>query len=116
MKESCWVAARAIEDPAPYRARGVEFSKIHVPSGTRLSDYYGTRRPETVFAHTSPVYVLLGGRAIRSRDDADYYIRYMDKSIAWLEKDAKFAKPADKEATLEAFRQGRARLVSRRDE
>jgi hypothetical protein len=115
LKESSWIAARAVEDLAPYRAKGVEFSKIHMPRGTRVGDYYGTRRPETVFAHTSPVYVLLEGREIRSRDDADYYIRYMDKSIEWLEKEGKFARPSDKQATLDAFREGRARWLRRRD-
>ena len=113
---SCWLAARAVEDLAPYRKRGVDFQEIHLPEGTRLSDHYGTRRPETVFAHSSPVYVVRDGEPIRSQEDAEYYARYMDNSIRWLETEAKFARPSDKEASLEAFRQGRAVYTARANE
>jgi len=105
---SCWLAARVCEDMDSYRKRGVNFQQVHVPSGTRLSDYYGTRRPETVFAHSSPVYVIRDGAPIRSWDDAEYFVRYIDNSIHWLETEAKFARPSDKKASIEAFAQGRA--------
>jgi hypothetical protein len=87
---------------------GIDFTTVHIDRGTLLSNYYGTRRPETVFAHTSPVYVMLDGDPIRSWDDANYYIRYMDQSIEWLNREAKFARQSDQQATLEAFRKGRA--------
>jgi hypothetical protein len=54
------------------------------------------------------VYILRDGRPIRSWDDAQYYVRYMDLSIQWLETQAKFARPEDKQASIEAFRIGRA--------
>jgi len=110
---SCWLAARVLEDLDPYRKRGVVFPEVHAPQGTRLSDYYGTRRPETVFAHSSPVYVIRDGAAIRSQDDAEYYVRYLDKAIEWIETDAKFARPSDKQESLQAFRQGRAIYAAR---
>jgi hypothetical protein len=91
-----------------YRKQGVDFQEVHVPRGTRLSDYYGTRRPETVFAHSSPVYVILDEAPIRNWDDAEYFVRYIDNAIHWLDTDAKFARPADKQASREAFEQGRA--------
>ncbi len=91
-----------------YRKRGVDFQEIHVPRGTRLSDYYGTRRPETVFAHSSPVYLIRDGAPIRSWEDAEYFVRYLNNGIHWLETEAKFARPADKQASKEAFAQGRA--------
>jgi hypothetical protein len=103
--KSCWVAARVIEDRKSYRA---DFRKIHVESGTRHGDLYGTRRPETVFAHTSPVYVIRDGKDIRNWDDARYYALYLETARAWLEKEGRFARPADKKATLEAFEQGKA--------
>ncbi len=108
VSESCWIAARALEDISRYRAAGLDFNTVHIAEGTLLSNYYGTRRPETVFAHTSPVYVLLDGAPIRSWEDAEYYVRYMDRAIRWLETEAKFAHPADKQTTLERFRAGRA--------
>ena len=88
-------------------ARGSAFSTVHVDKGTLLSDYFGTRRPETVFAHSSPVYALRDGEPIRSWDDAQYYIHYIDNCIQWLKRDARFSKLGDKEASIEAFLKGR---------
>ncbi|MBZ5594318.1 MAG: CehA/McbA family metallohydrolase [Acidobacteriia bacterium] len=113
IQQSCWLAARVVEDLDAYRKRGVAFPEVHVPQGTRLSDYYGTRRPETVFAHSSPVYVIRDGEPIRSQDDAEYYVRYLDNSIRWLEAEAKFARPSDKTASIQAFEQGRAVYMAR---
>jgi hypothetical protein len=107
-QQSCWVAARAREDIQRYRARGLNFHTVHIEEGTLHGNLYGTRRPETVFAHSSPVYVLRDGEPIRSWDDAQYYVRYMDRAIRWLETEAKFASKSDREASLEAFRAGRA--------
>jgi hypothetical protein len=108
ISKSCWLAARVLEDLDGYRARGIDFQTVHIPVGTRLSDYYGTRRPETVFAHSSPVYVIRDGEPIRNHDDAQYYVRYLDNAIRWLETEAKFARSADKQASIQAFAQGRA--------
>lgn len=106
VRQSCWLAARVFEDKNAYRT--VDFKNIHVPKGTLVSDYYGTRRAETVFAHSSPVYVIRDEKPIRSWEDADYYARYIDNSIRWLETEAKFASRADKLASIQAFEQGRA--------
>ena len=113
VKDSCWIAARVLEDSATYRAKQVNLRAIHQARGTLHGDYYGTRRPETVFAHSSPAYVIRDGRQIRSQEDAEYYVRYLESAIAWLEKEGRFARPSDKTATLEAFRTGQ-RLYQRR--
>lgn len=105
---SCWIAARAVEDMKKYRDRKVDFAGAHALHGTRHGDYFGTRRPETVFAHTTPVYVLRDSQPIRSAEDAQYYIRYLDAAAGWLEKQGKFARPSDKKSTLEAFESARA--------
>jgi hypothetical protein len=115
VKESCWIAARALEDSATYRSKAVNLRAIHQDRGTRHGDYYGTRRPETVFAHTSPVYLLREGKPIQSQEDAEYYVRYLESAIGWLEKEGKFARPSDKKATLAAFREGQ-RLWRKRAE
>jgi hypothetical protein len=108
LSRSCWIAARAYEDLDGYKARGVDFYGIHLDSGTLLSNCYGTRRPEGAFAHSSPVYAIRDGEPIRSWEDARYYMGYMDSSIRWLKTHAKFARPGDKEASIEAFERGRA--------
>lgn len=113
VRKSCWLAARVVEDLDAYRKRGVAFPEIHVSEGTRLSDYYGTRRPETVFAHSSPVYVIRDEEPIRSQDDAEYYVRYLDNAIRWLATEAKFARPGDKQVSIQAFEQGRAVYAAR---
>jgi hypothetical protein len=115
VRDSCWIAARVLEDSGTYRAKQVNLREIHQDRGTLHGDYYGTRRPETVFAHTSPVYVLRDGAPIRSEEDAQYYVRYLESAIAWLDKEGNFARPSDKTATLEAFRTGQ-RLYRRRAE
>jgi hypothetical protein len=116
VRQSSWLAARVSEDMNSYRKRGVDFSTVHVTAGTRLSDYYGTRRPETVFAHSSPVYCIRNEEPIRSSEDAEYYVRYIDNAIGWLRTEAKFARPSDKTASIQAFQQGRAVYAARAQE
>lgn len=96
-----------MEDLTTYRARQVNFSEIHQTAGTHHGDYYGTRRPETVFAHSSPVYVIRDGKPIRNWDDAQYYIRYLDSAEAWLNRKGRFARPSDRKATMDAIQQAR---------
>jgi hypothetical protein len=105
---SCWIAARAFEDIQGYRAQHLDFSKVHSEEGTLLGNYFGTRRPETVFAHTSPVYVVRDGEPIRNWDDAQYYVRFMDSAIHWLKTEARFASESDKQDSINSFLAGRA--------
>ena len=111
-----WVAVRALEDIRPYQDRNLDFWKVHIDRGSLLSDYFGTRMPETVFAHSSPVYVIRDGMPIRSWDDARYYVRYLDNAIDWLRTGAKFAKPGDRTASIEAFERARAIYMKRSEE
>jgi hypothetical protein len=108
LRGSCWVAARAYERLDAYRSRGIDFSRVHADEGTQQGRYYGTRRPEGVFAHSSPVYAICDNAPIRSWDDAQYYIRYLNSSIQWLKTGAKFARPGDREASIQAFLTGKA--------
>ena len=106
LRGSCWIAARAMEDLGRYP--GVEFSKIHRAEGTLLSSLYGTRRPENVFAHTSPLYAIVDGKPIRSWDDAQYYVGYMQHAIDWLKQEARFASGEDRKSSIAAFEQAKA--------
>lgn len=64
--------------------------------------------PASTFAHSSPVYLIRDGAPIRNWEDAEYFVCYIDNAIHWLDTEAKFARPADKQASKEAFVQGRA--------
>jgi hypothetical protein len=106
LRGSCWIAARAMEDLGRYP--GVNFSAIHRGEGTLFSSLYGTRRPENVFAHTSPVYATVDGKPIRSWDDARYYVGYIGHAIDWLRTEARFASAEDRKSSVAAFEQARA--------
>src|SRR4051794_20744817 len=106
LRGSCWIAARAMEDLGRYP--GVNFSGVHRSEGTLFSSLYGTRRPENVFAHTSPVYATVDGKPVRSWDDAQYYVGYMQHAIDWLKSDARFASSEDRKSSIAAFEQAKA--------
>jgi hypothetical protein len=114
VRGSCWIAARALEDL--HRYPGVAFDQIHRAEGTLFSSLYGTRRPENVFAHTSPVYAILDGKPIRNWDDAQYYVRYLEQAIDWLKQEARFASAEDRKSSVEAFEQGKALYLRRAQE
>jgi hypothetical protein len=90
------------------RYPGVNFSAIHRGEGTLFSSLYGTRRPENVFAHTSPVYAIVDGKPVRSWDDAQYYVGYMQHAIDWLKADARFASAEDRKSSIAGFEQAKA--------
>lgn len=106
LRGSCWIAARAMENLGRYPA--VDFSEPHRSEGTLFSSLYGTRRPENVFAHSSPVYAIVDHKPIRSWDDAQYYIGYMRHAIEWLKTEARFASGEDRKSSIAAFEQGKA--------
>lgn len=90
-----------------------EFTIIHAARGTVHGNYYGSRRPESVFAHASPVYVTVSGEPIRSWEDADYYTRYLDQCIQWLKTDGRFASESDRTSTISAFQDARTVYMGR---
>src|SRR5207253_5554702 len=72
--KSVWIAARTHQYNQKDMISGVSFAKRRDLGGgpTLLNRYYGTLRPETAFAHTSPVYVMVDNKPIRSAKDAEY--------------------------------------------
>ncbi len=61
-----------------------------------------------VYAHTSPVYCLVGSQKIGRRADAQFFVEWIDKLMAMTEKRGRFADDAQKREVLELFRKGRA--------
>jgi hypothetical protein len=60
------------------------------------------------FAHTSPVYVELGGQPVRSRADAEFYSDWIGKLIARVEQRGVFSNEARKREVIELFAKARA--------
>ena len=106
--KSAWIAARAHQLNGEDTRKGVSFAKRRDVGGgpAFFNRYYGTLRPETPFAHTSPIYVVVNKQPIRSKADADYFIRYLQNSIQWLQRSGRFPSSEAKKEVLAAFRKG----------
>jgi len=85
LKESGWVALRV---------RG---------PGHRLAP-----NDREVYAHTSPVYVTLGGRPPASRADAEFFIAQIDALIAKMDERGNFAHRGQRDAIVAKFREAQA--------
>jgi hypothetical protein len=80
---SCWVALRA--------TGAVHEMVLH---------------PEGVFAHTSPIYVTVGGAPVARPDDAAYFVEWIDRLIAVTEERARFPSDAERARVVAIFRSG----------
>ncbi len=65
------------------------------------------------FASTSPVYVEIGGAPVRSREDAEYFVRWVDRVRAAATAHTGWNTPAERAATLVELDRARAEYVSR---
>lgn len=65
------------------------------------------------YAVTSPIYVTLGGKAQRSRADADFFIAWIDRLIAHAQS-ADFNTEKERAIVLNNFRDARAEFERRR--
>jgi TolB protein len=68
---------------------------------------------DAAFAHTSPVYVYLGDRPIRSPEDARFYVDWIDQLIDRVEKRGRFATPEKKQEVVDLFRRARQVFLDR---
>lgn len=60
------------------------------------------------YAHTSPVYVTLGGQPVRVREDIRFYREWVEKLIARTQKSERFANAERKTEVLELFQKALA--------
>jgi hypothetical protein len=81
--ESCWAALRA--------TGGIHEMVLH---------------PEGVFAHTSPVYISVGGAPLARPDDAAYFVEWIERLIAVTEERARFPSDAERDRVIAIFRSG----------
>ena len=61
-----------------------------------------------LFAHTNPVFVIADGEPIRSRDDAAFFVRWIDQVLDELRAMDRWDDPAHKAEVLATFEEGRA--------
>lgn len=66
------------------------------------------------FAHTSPVYVLLGRDPIASPRDAEFWVDWIEKLIALVEERGRFANEAKKQEVVNLFRKAQEIYSARR--
>ena len=85
LRNSAWVAVR-VTGPA-HRL---------VPNGLQL------------YAHTSPVYCLLGDRKIASASDARFFVDWINRLIAKVRSTGAFSSAARREEVIRLFEQGRS--------
>jgi hypothetical protein len=106
--KSVWIAARTHQYNQTDMIKGVSFAKRRDHGGgpTEFNKYYGTLRPETPFAHTSPTYVIVQNKPIRSAKDAKYFIRYLENAITWLNNSGSFPSKEAKQEVLDSFKKG----------
>jgi len=114
-EESVWLAARAYQLTQKDTRKGLSLSQRRNEGGgsTYLNRYYGTLRPEVTFSHTSPVYIQIDGQSVRSRHDANYFVRYLQNVINWLDESGSFPSEAAKQEVLKAFEQGKQKFALR---
>jgi hypothetical protein len=82
---SCWIA---------FRASGPVHELVLDPDGA--------------FAHTSPIYVTVAGAPIDAREDAAYFVEWIERLIAVTEAKARFPSEDDRDRVVAQFRKGQA--------
>ncbi len=107
--ESTWICARAYRLKNQYLRAGLNPAQRRnlSPVQTDLNMYFGTLRPETPFAHTSPIYLSLSGNPIYKEADAKYFVQYIDNVMKWLDDKGSFPDEKSKQEVLKEFKLGR---------
>ncbi len=65
------------------------------------------------YATTSPIYITVGGAPARSREDAAYFLAWVERLIANAESNTNWNSEAEKEIVLKQLREARAVWVER---
>ena len=106
--KSVWITARVHQFNQEDTRNGVSFTQRRDFGGgtTLLNRYYGTMRPETPFAHTNPIYVTVDNQPIHSKEDAEYFIKYLENAVSWLKQSGRFPSEQAKQEVLDAYKKG----------
>jgi hypothetical protein len=90
VEESSWIAVEA-----------------EGPSSPWITDTY-------LYAHSTPVWVTVAGRAVLVEEDRAYLERYVDALIVYVENETSYRNESERDITLAGFREARDRLRSLR--
>jgi hypothetical protein len=85
-----------------------EPSWIALRISTQASNEFGRQ----LFAHTSPIYVKVGGKAIRQPEEVAHLIKQMEEAKQEIAVKALFASPKEREAVLSVYEKGVRTLQS----
>ncbi len=69
-----------------------------------------------VVAETSPVYVYCGDQPIRSREDAEYFVRWIDDITRQAEANTSWRSDKERKHVLDQFAEARRLLAQRAQE
>jgi hypothetical protein len=72
------------------------------------------RRPFP-FAATMPVWVTIGGKPVRSLEDADFFLQWMEKSLARAMQETAWNSEEEREQTRRLYEEARRRMLERRE-
>jgi hypothetical protein len=112
------VAASIPLDASRMRAQAVVPIEIDRSSWFVLRAYADGPRPSVLdlypFATTSPIYVTVDGRPVRSLEDATYFLAWVDKVHEQVEAHAGWNTGAERAAVLDMIERARAEFERRR--
>jgi hypothetical protein len=79
--------------------------KITEPSwlALRVSTQVNNEFGRQLFAHTSPIYISVGGKAIRQAEDVAYLVKQMEEAKQEIATKALFASPKERGAVLSVY-------------
>ncbi len=97
-----------------FEARLERSIRIDEPSwlALRVSTQASNEFGRQLFAHTSPIYINVGGRAIRQPEEVAYLIAQMEAAKQEIASRALFASPKEREAVLSVYEKGIRTLLT----
>ena len=99
LEKSSWIAARA-------------WSSEILPFQT---SWYVRRKGIPLMAHTSPIYVEVGGEPTRSSEDAVFFLKWVDEALRWVKTEAKVSVESQRQEMIEIFEAARQVYVAQMD-
>jgi hypothetical protein len=91
--------------------------ELNLPGSAWVAAYVSGPRHRLVskdpgsFAHTSPVFCMVNGQPIRSRDDALFFVDWTDKMLDAVQRRGRFATDSRRQEVLDLFQSARTKFV-----
>jgi hypothetical protein len=82
---------------------------VRIPDKDQVKNELG----QPLFAHTSPIYVEIGGKRTFKKDAADVLLHELKAAPAVIEKDGTFEDDAERQRVLNVYREALQTLTER---